>query len=99
MVPLSPQQPVVEQPWVVDSIRIHDQRPHQTAQLNQVMPVAAIARQARSFDTEDGAHAAGTHLGNQAGKPRTVNLARTGPSKILVNDLDLLEAKLASLVS
>jgi hypothetical protein len=62
------------------------------------MPVTAIARQAGSLDAEDCTNSASTHLGNQSGKARTIDLARTGTPKILVDNLDLLEAELASLV-
>ena len=92
------QQPVVEKAWVIDSVGIHNERPHQAAQFDEVMPVTAITRQAGGLDTEHRAYAAGTNLGHQPGKARTIDLTGAGTSKIFVDDLDLLETELAGVV-
>jgi hypothetical protein len=62
------------------------------------MPVTAVARQAGSLDTEDRADTAGTHLGNQPCKARAINLSGTGAPKVFVDNLNFLEAELASLI-
>ncbi len=61
------------------------------------MPIAAVASQARSLNTEHRTHAAGAHLRHQAGKTRAFNLAGPGTSEVFVNDVDLLKAELAGL--
>jgi hypothetical protein len=62
------------------------------------MPVTAVAGQSGRLDTEDGAHASGAYFGNQPCKTRTIDLTGTGTSQVFVDDLDLLEPELASLV-
>ena len=62
------------------------------------MPIAAVASQARSLDTEDRSHAAGAHLRHQADKARAFDLAGPGSPEVFVNDVDLLKTKLAGLV-
>jgi hypothetical protein len=93
------QQTVIQQTRVIDAIGIYDERSHQTAQLDEVMPVTTVAGQSGCFDAEDRAHAPGAHFGNQPCKTWTIDLAGTGTSQVLVDDLDLLKPELASLVS
>ncbi len=44
------QQAIVGLTRVIDAVEIDDARVHQAAQLEQVVPVAAVARQARSIE-------------------------------------------------
>ncbi|HTP24321.1 MAG TPA: hypothetical protein VMK12_01510, partial [Anaeromyxobacteraceae bacterium] len=43
------QKPIVTKPWVVDPVRIDYECAHQTAKVYQMMPVSAIASEARRF--------------------------------------------------
>jgi hypothetical protein len=60
-----------------------------------VVPIAAIPRQARRFDTEDGADLASTHFCDESLESRSLNQSRPGAPKILVDDDDVLKAELA----
>ena len=54
--PLQPeQQAIVDESRIIGAVRIDDQRAGERAQVDQVMPVAPIARQPRSLDAIDGA--------------------------------------------
>jgi hypothetical protein len=48
----SQQQPVVHLRGIIDAIRIDEQCTHDAAELQQRVPVAAVARQARCFDAQ-----------------------------------------------
>ena len=63
-----------------------------------MMPVPAVARQARCFDAEDGAHLARTYFCHQMLKPWAVHLSGAGATKILVDNLNLLEAQLSGVI-
>ena len=60
------QQPVVEQAGIVDAVRIEDDRVGQPAQLEELVPVAIVAGQARDFATDDRARAAQAYLRDEA---------------------------------
>jgi hypothetical protein len=49
------QETIIDQPWVVGPIRIDHQCANQRTQVDEVMPIAAIASEARGFDAKDGA--------------------------------------------
>jgi len=63
-----------------------------------MMPVPAVTSQAGSLNTKDGANLSRAYFRNQMLEARTLHLAGPRTSKILVDYLDLLEAKLASVV-
>jgi hypothetical protein len=63
-----------------------------------MMPVSAVTGQAGSLNAEDGANLSRADFGDQMLEPRALHLAGPRASKILVYYLDLLEAKLASMV-
>ena len=64
---LQPQQePVVEVPNVVNAFGVAEQRPEHGADLEQLMPVATGARQARHLDAENDADVVQSDLRNQA---------------------------------
>ena len=52
------EQSVVDEAGIVDAIRIDDDGAHHAAQLDEMVPIAAVPRQARRFDAEDRAHLA-----------------------------------------
>lgn len=93
------QESVIEQPRIIDAVGIYNQCSHQPTQFDQVMPVTTVAGQARSLDTEDCTHVSIAYLGNQSGKTRAIYLSGTRSPQVFVDHLDLLEAKLTSLVS
>ena len=63
-----------------------------------MMPVAAVARQARSLNAKHGAHLSRAYFRDQMLKSGTLHLSGTRAAEILVDDFDLLKAKLASVI-
>lgn len=53
----SQQQPVIGIARIIDSVGVDQQGSHDTAELEQGVPIAAVARQARSLDAEHGTDA------------------------------------------
>src|SRR3984893_8669545 len=72
--PLHPKkQTIIHDIRIVDSIEIHQDRSDHATQLDQMMPVAAVARQSRSLDAKDSACFAAAHLGHQTLESRALN--------------------------
>src|SRR5262249_52828421 len=88
----SEQQPVVDKLWVVHPILVDDQAVHQTAELEQGVPIAAIAGQTRSLDSENRAGGAGTDGGKQALKSRA-RRAASRTTKVIIDDNHVFPAK------
>jgi hypothetical protein len=86
------QQPVVHQARVVNPIGIDDQRARQAAEINQMMPVPAVARQPRRLDAVDRTDGAGAKLADQALEARTGRKTGTRPPEIVIDDGDGFEA-------
>jgi hypothetical protein len=63
-----------------------------------MMPVSTVTSQARSLNAKHGANLSRADFRDQMLEPRALHLAGPSASKILVDYLDLLEAKLASVV-
>ena len=63
-----------------------------------MMPVPTVTGRARSLNTKHGANLSRADFRNQMLESRALHLAGSRASKILVDYLDLLEAKLASVV-
>ncbi len=59
------QQAVVRVAWIVDAIFVEDERAHQAAELQQRVPVAAVAGEPRGLDRDHGADAALADGGEQ----------------------------------
>src|ERR1700689_731933 len=71
---------------------------HQAAEFDEMMPVPTITGQAGSLNAKHGANLSRADFRNEMLEPRTFDLAGPRASKILVDYLDPLEAKLASVV-
>jgi hypothetical protein len=56
------EQSIIRQARIVDSFWIDDDYTHDSAQLDQMMPIPTIPRQPGSFDRQDGPDLAGTNL-------------------------------------
>ena len=80
-------------PRFVDPVLVDDDCSDEAAELDQRMPVPAIACQARSFDRKHSAGPALADCGQQAFEARAAD-ARAGTAKIVVDDRDLLPAEL-----
>src|SRR5271165_2233035 len=80
-------------PGFVDPVLVDDDCSDEAAELDQRMPVPAIACQARSFDRKHSTGPALADCGQQAFKARAAD-ARAGTAQIVVDDRDLLPAEL-----
>ena len=87
------QQPIIGMARIVDSILVDDDGADQSTELDQRMPVAAVARETRSLDREHRADTAVADRRQQPLEARTGDAA-AGSSKIVVDDLDGRPAKL-----
>src|SRR3954471_5780807 len=81
------QKAVVRVARIVDALLIGDQRANQAAELEQRVPVTAVAGEPRSLDRDDGADAALTDGGKELLKARPGN-AGAGAAEIVVNHLN-----------
>ena len=91
------QETIIEDARIVDTIWIDHDGAYQAAEFDEMMPVAAVTGQAGSLNAKDGANLSRTDFRNQMLEPRAFDLAGPRAPKILVDYLDLLEAKLASM--
>jgi hypothetical protein len=92
------QEPIIEDARIVDAIWIDHDGAHQATEFDEMMPVSAVTGQAGSLNAKDGANLSRTDFRDQMLEPRAFDLAGPRAPKILVDNLDLLEAKLASMV-
>src|ERR1700726_1418603 len=80
-------------PRIVDSVLVDDDGSDQSTELDQRMPVAAVARETRGFNRKHGADTALTDCRQQALEARACDTAARA-AEIIVNDLDSGPAKL-----
>jgi hypothetical protein len=92
------QQPVVDELRVIHAVDIYPHGIHPPAQLDQLVPVAAVARQTRRRETEDGAHFATQHFGDQALKAWALHQAGARASQIFIDHHDILKAQPTRLI-
>jgi len=78
---------------IVDSVLVDDERADQSTELDQRMPVAAIAGKTRRLDRE---HGADTAVADRCEQPLEAGTrdAATGAAEVVVDDIDVAPAKL-----
>ena len=84
------EQPVVEVVRIVQAVFVENQRLAQGADLQQAMPVGAVARQARDFQPQDDPRPAQTHLRDEFLKPFPVGGVRPRLTQVAVDHVDAL---------
>src|SRR5450759_456043 len=84
----SKQQAIIVKSRIIDPLFVDDQRVSQSTDLQQTIPVTTRASQARDLQTQDRAHLAKSHLGDQVLKAISSNDRGARLSLILVNDLN-----------
>ena len=89
------QEPVVGKTGIVDAVLIGDQRPDQPAELEQRVPVAPVAGQARGLDRHHHADPAFADRSQELFEPWAAD-ARARAAEIVVDDADVGPAKLPS---
>ena len=81
------QQPIIGMPRIIDSVLVDDDGPDQSTELDQRMPVAAVAGQPRGLDREYGADASLADRRQQALEARPIDAAARA-AEIIIDDLD-----------
>ena len=82
------QQAVVGAARVVHTVEVDDAGFHQSAQLEQMMPIAAIASEPRGIEAEHRAHLSGAERCNQALEAGPLDGAARRAPEVVVDDLD-----------
>ena len=86
------QQSVVWPAWIVDAVQVDHPRLDQSAEFEQMMPVAAVAGEPRGIEAQHGADLSGAKPGDQTFKARPCHRAAGGSSEIIIDHLDLPKA-------
>ncbi len=89
------QQPVIRASRIVDRLVVDEERVDHSAHLDQLVPIAIVAREPRDFDGGDGSDLPETHLRNHSPKPGPSVRRRRRSALILVDELDLGPAETA----
>ena len=84
----SEQEAVIDQAGIVRPIRVDHQRSDQGAEIDQVVPVTPIARQARSFQAKHRANRTRADQGNQLLKAGTFDQSGSGATEIVIDHGD-----------
>ena len=88
---------MVEGRRVVEPILVEDQRPGHGTQLDEAVPIAAIARQARYLEPEHNPYAPHADLGHQPLKALPIVGAGSRDALVAIDDLDPLGGPTESL--
>src|SRR5437868_15536502 len=75
---------------IIDAFFINDEGVSQSTNLQEMIPVATGASQARDFQAQDGTTMLEPNFSNQGLKPIATNRRGTRVALILINDLDAL---------
>src|SRR5438045_5924430 len=84
-------------PRIIDSVLVYDDGPDKSTELDQRMPVAAVAGQPRCLDRKYGADPPLTDRSQQALEARPIDAASRA-AQIIVDDLDCGPAELSSTI-
>jgi hypothetical protein len=82
---------------IVDSVLVDEDCPNQSTELDQHVPIAAIAGETRGLDREHRANTASADRADQTIEPRSGGSA-TGAAQIFVDDLDARPAELTGTI-
>ena len=85
--------------WRVNDFLINEQRVYHPAHLHELLPVAAVAREARDLPGGHSSNLAQAHLRNHALEAGAESSARGRTPKVLVDYLDLRPAKLQETIA
>src|SRR5262245_4580517 len=86
------QEPVVRTARIVHAVEVDDAGLDQAAQLEQMMPVAAIAGETRGIETQHGTDLPGAQGGDETIETGPPDGATRRPAEIVVDDLNIGEA-------
>ena len=87
-------QPVVDAAWVIKAVFVDDEAAHQRAELQQRVPVTAVASQARGLDGDHGTDLAVADRGQQPLEARASD-ATGGHAEVIVDHHNLGPAERA----
>jgi hypothetical protein len=92
--PLQPQEKaIIDQARIVRAVRIDHQRADKGAQIDQVVPVAAVPREAGRLDAKHGTDRTRADRGHQFLETRALHQSGTGAAEIVVDYRDRGESK------
>src|SRR2546427_708903 len=80
------QQAVVELTWIVDALGVDDERPHQSAEVEDLIPVPVVPGKPQDSEAEHRANVPATHFGDQPLESGSTRGRRPGLAEILVDD-------------
>ena len=86
------EQTIIGNARIIGAIEIDDPRAHETTQLEHVMPVSSVARQARGFEAEHRADRPLTQLGHARLESGTRHQPAGGSPEIVIDRHDVPEA-------
>src|SRR5579862_3402318 len=89
------QQSVVAQPRNIHHLLIDEDRVHDPANFDQLLPITAVTREARYLTCRYSAHLAQTNLRDHAFKSRSYSGTGCRTSQIFIDDLNLLPTQTA----
>ena len=95
----SQKQSVIRPTRIVDAIEVDDAGVDDAAQLEQMMPVPAVAGEAGRIEAKHGTDLAGAKPGDELLEAWTRHGSTGGSTEIVVNDLDIAKSVVASFVN
>lgn len=81
-------QSIVKIGGVIETVAVGDEGVGHTTEIEETIPVGVIAGEARDFQAQDDADVGQRDLGGQTIEPGSIDFARSGTSKVLVDDDD-----------
>ena len=84
----SQEQPVIEMAWIVEAVLVQNQSVRQRANLQQTMPVRAVARQARDLQAHHDPCFAQANIGDQTLKAFALAGGGAGLALIMIDHYD-----------
>ena len=91
----SQQKPVIKLLRIIDPIVIHNQCLRQCAEIDQMMPVAIVPRQAGRLQGKDRSNLSIAHRREQFPKPRSVFGSRSGAPQVIIDHDNFTKLQLA----
>ena len=76
----------------MDAVTVDDERADEAAQLEQVVPIASIARETRSFEAEDGADGSLADAADEIPETGAIHRAARRAAEICVDHGDVAKA-------
>lgn len=96
--PVSPSRTIIELARIVDTLTVDDEGVRESAEIEELIPIAIVAGQPRDVETDDSAGVPEADLGHEALEARTPGSRRAGLAEIFVDHDHLAPAQAACVV-